>query len=939
MTVADAPSTALRAGSRVDRFEIVRLVGAGGMGAVYEARDPDLARAVALKLIHEPDAHRSMRFLREAQALAQLQHPNVVAVYDIGADGDRVFIAMELVDGESLDQRAARRGWREVVTLFVQVGRGLAAAHAKDLVHRDVKPSNIFLGADGRARIGDFGLARLGEARDGGGAAPPELPSAMATTVDDRGDDGDPSAAVTPVGGLLGSTLTGVGAYIGTPRYMAPEQHARRSATARSDQFSFCVAMWESLFGEHPFEQDAAGWAEPVIADRRRPRPRGAPAWLVRALDRGLAHDPDARHSSMTALCDLLERTPVRRRRALVGVVGAVALGGAALVLWQVADRPAARVPCERAGDAALALWTPAQQERLRAGFAPVRPFGGDTATRTVAAVDGWTGRWRGARIDTCRATHERGEQSAEVFDRRMACLDRELSLASAVLERLSGGGPRAAAGALAAIDGLPAPEACNAARLQAATPIPDDPRVAGIRRELDAMHAASAAGDLPEARRRVAAARALADALGHPGLRAEVLLAVARYTSGQDPKAAQAAREEALAQASLAGDRDLEATATLRLLDAASQRADPKAIEVLLPIARAAVARDGVPPSVRLDFDEDEARALARLGRYDDALGACARLAVVEPPPQPRATQCRCVAAVDSGRNEGEAPCRAALAAAEDAYGPSHPTTVSRMITLATALKRLGKLDEAIALDARALPIEEAASGPDSEDVAKLLGHAINRLIAAGRLEEAAVAATRALAIYRRLDDPDRPSRLQGQAEQNLADVLVRSDQLDEGLAHADRAMQIFEVTVPADHPDLIKMYANYGNINMAAERWPVVERAMTRCAEIALAVHGENHPLRALCLLGVAQVQLAQGHAADAVASARGALEVITALKLNPANLAAAHGVLGRALGESGDRAGARQHLDLAIAIYKQLGPGGADGLDQARLQRQRF
>ena len=197
----------LAPGAWVARYEIVRLVGQGGMGAVYEARDPDLARAVALKLIHEPDAHRSMRMLREAQALAQLQHPNVVAVYEVGTAEDRVYIAMELVDGDSLD-RAGQRPWREVVALGLQAGRGLAAAHAKDLVHRDVKPSNILVGADGRVRIGDFGLARLGESGERSRDQAAEAAAASranAVTVDDSaGEAGDDAIAPGSGGAAAG---------------------------------------------------------------------------------------------------------------------------------------------------------------------------------------------------------------------------------------------------------------------------------------------------------------------------------------------------------------------------------------------------------------------------------------------------------------------------------------------------------------------------------------------------------------------------------------------------------------------------------------------------------------------------------------------------------------------------------------------------------------
>ncbi|HVV84377.1 MAG TPA: tetratricopeptide repeat protein, partial [Kofleriaceae bacterium] len=424
---------------------------------------------------------------------------------------------------------------------------------------------------------------------------------------------------------------------------------------------------------------------------------------------------------------------------------------------------------------------------------------------------------------------------------------------------------------------------------------------------------------------------------LGHPGLRAEALLAFAGL-DGEEPAAAQAAREEALAQAVAAGDRDLEATAQLRLLVAASERVDARAIDALLPVARAAIARPEVPPAIRLAFADAEATALVRLAAHDQVPAACERLAALEPAPQPLATRCRCLEAAETMSKDAVAPCQAAVAAARAAYGDHHPALVDRLTTLANALTRTGDTDRALAEDAEALAIQQAAAGPDSVEVADVLSVSAARFIDAGRLADAKAALERALAIRRRVDGAS-PSRRQGHAEQKLGEVLVRLGKLDEGLAHADRGMQILEATIPADNPDLAKIYAVYGNINLAAERWPVVDRAMHRCAEVTSRSLGDHHPLRAICLLGLAQAELAEGHAADAATDARVALDLATELKLNPINLGAAEGSLGRALGESGDRAGARLHLDKAIAIFAAVGPGAADNLDDARRQRRRF
>ena len=923
----------LAPGSSVDRYTIVRLLGEGGMGAVYEARDPELARSVALKVIHEPDAHRSMRMLREAQALAQLQHPNVVAVHEVGTDGERFFIAMELVDGDTLDRGGPRR-WREVVALMVQARRGLAAAHAKQLVHRDVKPSNILVGTDGRVRIGDFGLARRrGSDLAGDDVAPERARPAISdvTTVgDDESQRGDDAIAPVTGAGLLGLSLTGHGVYVGTPRYMAPEQRHRAPATARSDQFSFCVTAWELIHGEHPFDGEV----------RRRTRSSPAPRWLLRVLDRGLASDPSDRHPSMTELCDLLERTPRRRRAMALAAAGVATVGGvvAFALIWPgSAARPV--VDCDRAGDAAAAVWTPALRDQVGARFAEVASFGPDAAERTQLQVDAWVERWRDARIGACRA-HTRGEQSAAVLDRRMGCLDRELILARGVFAGLARGGAATVRNAHGSIAGMPSPESCAADRLQHAMPIPDDARVAAFDAERTALVAANLAGDLPEARRRSVALLAIAEQFGHPGLLADALLQASFHHLSADLKVAAAARERALALATEAGDPDLQALAAMRMLHAASVAVDPRSIEALLPIARAAVARPGVPPALRLDFLEDEATALHRLARFEEALAACERLAAAEVAPDVRATRCRCATALaQSDYASAQAHCAAALAAAQQVHGASSPHVTSHMNNLAQSWRRVGRYDEASALMTRAVEIEEAAYGPDSPEVADLLSAHGGLLGALGRYDEALPVLERNLAVTLRLDAAGPPSTSQGHAEMDLAELLVRMDRPDEALAHADRGLAIFEqVSTPGD-PDLIRIYASHGNVYTQVERWEVVERSMSKCASLALALHGAHHPLRVICLLSLGQVRIAEGRAAEAVPDLEQAVAALTAMQASPFNVGTAHAILGRALGESGDRARARKHLDEAIATFIAVGPNGAENLAEARRQRRRF
>ena len=306
-------------GTRIGRYEIEYLLGTGGLGVVYAAHDPELGRRVALKLL-KIDARDGgggqERLAREARALARISHPNVVAVYDVGVFEDRVFVAMELVVGRDLRVwlAQARRGWREVVDVFSAAGRGLAAAHAAGLIHRDFKPDNVLIGDDGRVRVTDFGLARAADtdAPALGGQAPEPL-------VDPTGPTFDPNADP------LYSPLTQVGQVVGTPAYMAPEQHEGMPADTRTDQFSFCASLYEALYGVRPYA--GAVYAElrdSVTKGRLRPPPKESkvPRTLAPIVLRGLALRPAARWPSMEALLAALGRdrdqapaTHRRRRR------------------------------------------------------------------------------------------------------------------------------------------------------------------------------------------------------------------------------------------------------------------------------------------------------------------------------------------------------------------------------------------------------------------------------------------------------------------------------------------------------------------------------------------------------------------------------------------------------------------------------------------------
>ena len=320
---------ALDTGARIGRYVIIERVGSGAMGVVYGAYDPELDRKIALKLLKgselaQEDGARA-RLLREAKAMARLAHPNVIAVHDVGIFNGQVFLAMEFLGGGTLNSwlGAGRRHWREVLDVFVGAGRGLSAAHAAGLVHRDFKPDNVLLDKDGRPRVVDFGLAR-----DAASAAQDEgNPDAITA--------GELAASTTHLG-----TLTRTGTLMGTPAYMAPEQIAGDPIDERTDQFSFCVALYEALYGERPFRGDSLlrllhnvseGHLEPMPEDRE------LPAWIRRAVLRGLKADPAQRWPSMAALiAALLDDPAARDRRRFVAAACVALVIGSVVTVTQV---------------------------------------------------------------------------------------------------------------------------------------------------------------------------------------------------------------------------------------------------------------------------------------------------------------------------------------------------------------------------------------------------------------------------------------------------------------------------------------------------------------------------------------------------------------------------------------------------------------------------
>ncbi|MCY1004341.1 serine/threonine-protein kinase [Nannocystis pusilla] len=416
----------------VGRFQIQRMLGSGGMGVVYAATDPQLGRTVALKLIQPTTAgeHATERLLREAQAMARLQHPNVVAVHEAGVHGGQVYLAMEYVDGGTLDVwlRARPRGWQEVLGVLAQAGDGLAAAHAAGLVHRDFKPANVLM-SGARARISDFGLARS---------------SAVAEELERTASDG----AL-----LLDQPLTRTDVLLGTPAYMAPEQFRGGAATPASDQFSFAVVVFEALAGHRPFRGETVGALLAAIERGEvHPMKRGVPARVLAVLRRALAVDPARRWPDMPALLVALRgvRATPRARAMVAAVTGASALLGLGLLLSEP-DLPPLTLPplpidCGEA-EPLRGVWDAGRRGQVAAAMSAETGL-------ALAPIDAYAAEWRVAQREYCDAPEPDVWTATCLADRRTALSD----FTQAVVEA-----PRSGGVGLAASELLPALADCAA--------------------------------------------------------------------------------------------------------------------------------------------------------------------------------------------------------------------------------------------------------------------------------------------------------------------------------------------------------------------------------------------------------------------------------------------------------------------------------------------
>ena len=813
----------LERGTKLGRYMLLSKLGEGGMGVVYGAYDPELDRKVALKILStrisgggtQASKAAQTRLLREAQAMARVKHPNVITVYDVGTFGRQVFVAMELVDGGTLGRwfRNTPRTWKEILRTFMEAGKGLAAAHAAGLVHRDFKPDNVLIAKDGRVQVTDFGLARLVDTQDED--EPSYIPPRKVDTDERR---------------LIETQLTQVGAVVGTPAYMPPEQHLGKVPDARSDQFSFCAALYFALFTVRPFDpQTLASHAGRLLDDtapsktkveratlrrstgiftrgiiREPPREPKVPAWVRNALMHGLAIDPADRFASMEELLRELEIAPLKRQRRLyvAGAAGALGLVAAAAVGISTQRHSL----CRGADRKLEGVWDGATKSQVVGRIRSLdKPWAAETATAVENRLGKYTADWAAMFQEACEATRIRGEQSESVMSLRMICLDKRLQEVRALSRLLEQGDDSVLAKSVDAVHALSSLNGCaDIALLTAPVSLPEDKQV---RERIDQVST------------RLAEAKALHDAGKYkPALEIADGAAVEARAIGYSPLIA-----EALSWRGWLLDRDgkyKDGEASLReAVNAADAgRADEERLRDIFRLVWAVgysqgrfdeglqwvrageslLKRIGGNEELEMDLHNMTAAIHMAQGKYADAL----------------------------------VQYQLAVQLSERVMGVDDPRRARYLGNLGAAYMLLGNKDEALKLNQQALSIVETSLGRDHPTAAPMHQNVARLLRDKKDYENALAHAKAAVRIYEQANGAEH--RTVADAMDILVMVLQSQGRYQDALDRAQRTLEIRKKALGEGHVTLGYSYENIGEAYLGLKQYDKAIDALERSLDV---------------------------------------------------------------------------------------------------------
>ena len=804
----------------VGRYTLLEQIGSGGGGDVYLAEDPELQRRLAIKILaaqQDTDSEQlARRLTSEARALASLNHPNVLPVFDVGQHSGRVYLAMEYVEGGDLRDLDDRT---ELLEAYVAAGHGLAAAHAAGLVHRDFKPANALVHADGRVVVSDFGLAR----RDG--------------------------AATTQIG----STEDRVAA-VGTPAYMAPEQRVGGSVGPAADQYAYCVALVEALTGTLP-ERGAEDEALRAVPPRLRP-----------VLARGLELDPDQRWPSMESLVRGVARASRGRQPTrTIALAGAAMLG---VVTLAVASWPAEQVGCEEAF--AAEVWSGARAQVLAAALRdPKRNDVDETAPRVVAAVDEYVARMQAVYVGACaeRTTDLRA------YDRSVACLGARRQQLDSTLSTLTEATPSVRARAVELVHALPEPERC-------AVGGDHEPAPAVVLAKLAEARAAEAAGRHAAAFAAATDAAELARTHDHPAgeAQAHVLRGMARAHQGYASEAEELL-ELAVQLAQRGGDERTAARAMVDLvLVVGHSLDDADGGARWAGHAEASIERLGGDAELEIDLLDNRGVVTLEQGALADARrlhqGALQRARTELGPDHPAVAMAHFnlgnVAYAAGELEPAQAHYERARVSYERIFGVRHPRVTDAMSNLANVAMSSGDYEGALAI-IDAVVARREHEGRQDFGLAEAINNAGSIRFMLGRYEEAQAAFERALVLFSR--DGEAPARAAALLS-NLGAVAMRRGDNDAARDYLARALATTETAQGPDHPDVADAAMNLGLALAQRDGADAARPHLQRAYDIRRAAFGDDHAKTATALANLANNDVDRGDLDTGIARHREAL-----------------------------------------------------------------
>lgn len=895
------------------RYVVLGELGRGGMSVVYAAYDPELDRRVALKVVRADQlsaTHRA-RLHREAQALARLSHPNVVTVFDVGDLSTDTFVAIELVDGESLrDWLKIPRTWREIVKVVLAAGRGLAAAHAAGIVHRDVKPDNIMIAPSGAVKLVDFGLARdLGDRTMDSGEVLSEDP-VMPPEETSQSTQLTPSQSGSMRLGKPLEAITQHGYIVGTPAYMPPEQRSKKpEADERSDQFSLCATLYEALYKQRPFATSKKDVIDRkamlTVADKPGtdtrtlaappPKDSGVPTWLQKVVAHGLAVDPKQRYPSVDALLRELERDPARTMRLVAGASAAlVAVAAVAtLVTYKMMPAHAQAPSCGTGADRIAKAWDADKRAQLvtaatTRGGAPAASAIGVFATR----VDDYATHWQQMFHETCEATQIHHTQSAEAMDLRMACLDRRLAELGALVDVMHDADPEVLRKAGEVVDGLPPIAECADLRaLREVVKRPTDPTLA---KRLDAID-----GDLA----RLTALYAVGDMNKTLAL-ADTVITEAR-AAGYTPQLAESLYWRGRAIADRDGGPD-----AIKMFDETFSAAlgagqDQRAADAAARIAQEALWAAQLP-----DFD--------RWARISKALASRAGATGVTR----FVDQLACMSNHYYGKVRTRLSCLRDLAARKD--GTPNEWLVT---TLGIAASEAGEPAEAIHWLEQGVELARDENGNDHPRTLEMRAYLCKGLYELGDYDRAAGECRDALARLQKIAPDD--SVLLARLQWYLGDTAV-------ALHHPDEARPLYEAAAETSD-DEIKLAAKTALSELAGKKGDasaaVAEHREALAETIkAFAPFNPHHPNILAEHYELGRALLAQGDATAALAELAKADDEADPTESSPLALAQTRYARAQALLKTGGPpAQARALAQSALDLYREHAPDTARFRDE--------